>query len=180
MAKKVPVTSVTPASKVKAVSKAQQARTRNLVMGIASATPVGRAVKAAATVAKAGSAARATARGLKAAQGPSLAKGAAKTAASSGKYERNITNITAKANMQKGLSKKESYTKAAKTMDARKSMSVDESKKILARAAAEKKAATISKNLKGTKPMQNVPKDVSDRFNATVKRLAAESAKKKK
>lgn len=43
--KTIPVTSVTPASKVKAVSKAQQARTRNLVMGIASATPVGRAAK---------------------------------------------------------------------------------------------------------------------------------------
>jgi hypothetical protein len=32
---------------------------------------------------------------------------------------------------------------------------------------------------KGTKKMENVPKDVSDRFNATVKRLAAEEAKKK-
>jgi hypothetical protein len=145
--------------------------------------PAGRAVKVAVTAAKAvkaGSAARATARGLKAAQGPSLAKGAAKTAASSGKYERNIANITAKANMQKGLSKKESYAKAAKTMDARNSISVNESKKILARAAAEKKAAAISKNLKNTKPMENVPKGVSSRFNDTVKRLAAEEAKKKK
>jgi len=52
-ARKVPVTSVTPASKVKATSKAQQSRTRNLVMGIAAATPVGRAAKAGATVAKA-------------------------------------------------------------------------------------------------------------------------------
>jgi hypothetical protein len=180
MAKKVSVTSVTPASKVKATSKAQQARTRGLVMGIATATPAGRAVKAAATVAKAGSASRATAKGLKAAQGASLAKGAAKTAAGSGKYERDITKITAESSMKKGLSKKESYAKAAKTMDARRSIGIEESKKILARAAAEKKAATISKNLKGTKPMQNVPKDVSDRFNATVKRLAAESAKKKK
>lgn len=51
--RKVPVTSVTPASKVTAVSKAQQARTRNLVMGIASVTPVGRGVKAAGTAAKA-------------------------------------------------------------------------------------------------------------------------------
>lgn len=51
--KMVPVTSVTPASKVQAVSKAQQARTRALVMGIASATPVGRAAKVAATAAKA-------------------------------------------------------------------------------------------------------------------------------
>jgi hypothetical protein len=69
-------------------------------MGIATATPAGRAVKAAATVAKAGSAARATAKGLKAAQGASLAKGAAKTAASSGKYERNITKITAESSYQ--------------------------------------------------------------------------------
>lgn len=54
--KMVPVTSVTPASKVKAVSKAQQARTRNLVMGIASATPVGRAAKVTGTVSKLGKA----------------------------------------------------------------------------------------------------------------------------
>ena len=53
MAKKVPVTSVTPAFKVKETSKAQQSRTRNLVMGIAAATPVGRAAKAGATAAKA-------------------------------------------------------------------------------------------------------------------------------
>ena len=59
MAKKVPVTSVTPASKVKAVSKAQQARTRNLVMGIASATPVGRVAKTAATAVKAAKTAKA-------------------------------------------------------------------------------------------------------------------------
>ena len=52
MAKKVPVTSVTPASKVKETSKAQQSRTRNLVMGIAAATPVGRVVKTANTASK--------------------------------------------------------------------------------------------------------------------------------
>jgi len=71
MAKKVPVTSVTPASKVKAVSKEQQTRTRNLVIGIASMTPVGRVAKTAATAAKAAtkvnSAARANTRALKAA-----------------------------------------------------------------------------------------------------------------
>ena len=60
MAKKVPVTSVTPALKVKATSKAQQARTRNLVMGIAAATPAGRAVKTAATAVKAVKTAKAT------------------------------------------------------------------------------------------------------------------------
>jgi len=53
MAKKVPVTSVTPASKVKATSKAQQARTRNLVTGIASVTPIGRVAKTATTAVKA-------------------------------------------------------------------------------------------------------------------------------
>jgi len=52
MAKKVSVTSVTPAIKIKATSKASQARTRNLVMGIAAATPAGRVVKTAATAAK--------------------------------------------------------------------------------------------------------------------------------
>jgi hypothetical protein len=136
----------------------------------------GNAAKKVATKA----ATKSTAKALKAAQGPSLAKGAAKTAASSGKYERNIANITAKANMKKGLSRKEAYTKSAKTMDNRMAISKEESKKILARAAAEKKAAIISKNLKNTKPMKNVPKDVSNRFNATVKKLAAESAKKSK
>ena len=71
MAKKVSVTSVTPASKVKATSKAQQARTRGLVMGIATATPAGRVAKTAATAVKAAtkvsSAARANTRALKAA-----------------------------------------------------------------------------------------------------------------
>lgn len=52
-AKKVPVTSVTPASKVKATSKEQQARTRNLVIGIASLTPAGKAVKTVASTGKA-------------------------------------------------------------------------------------------------------------------------------
>ena len=56
--RKVPVTSVTPASKVKATSKAQQARTRGLVMGIATATPVGRAAKVATTAVKASNAAK--------------------------------------------------------------------------------------------------------------------------
>lgn len=71
MAKKVSVTSVTPASKVKATSKAQQARTRGLVMGIATATPAGRVAKTAATAVKSAtkvsSAARANTRALKAA-----------------------------------------------------------------------------------------------------------------
>ena len=115
---------------------------------VGSLTPAGRGVKAASMAVKAASKVGSTARALKAAQGPSLAKGAAKTAASSGKYERNIANITAKANMKKGLSRKEAYAKSAKTMDNRISIAKEESKKILARAAAEKKAKTISKALK--------------------------------
>jgi hypothetical protein len=74
MAKKVPVTSVTPAIKVKAKSKAQQASTRKMVGAIAAATPAGRVAKAVGTAAKAAtkvnSAAKANARGLKAAKKP--------------------------------------------------------------------------------------------------------------
>jgi len=50
--RKVSVTSVTPRATVTARTKAQQARTRNLVMGIAAATPVGRVVKTASTASK--------------------------------------------------------------------------------------------------------------------------------
>ena len=53
MAKKVPVTSVTPAIKVKATSKAKQASTRKLVGAIASVTPIGKAAKVVGAAAKA-------------------------------------------------------------------------------------------------------------------------------
>jgi hypothetical protein len=46
----------------------------------------------------------------------------------------------------------------------------------LKRQEAAKKAV---ENLKNTKKMEEVPKDVSSRFNSTVKRLAAAEAKKK-
>ena len=123
---------------------------------------------------------KANARALKAAKGPSLAKGAKKTDASSGAYERAIVKMKAQDNMILGSSKKAAFEKASKASDAARVKNIAESKKILARAAAEKKAKTISKNLKNTKPMENVPKGVSARFDATVKRLAAEEAKKKK
>jgi hypothetical protein len=48
------------------------------------------------------------------------------------------------------------------------------------KAEAKANARGLKAANKGTKKMENVPKDVSDRFNATVKRLAAEEAKKKK
>jgi hypothetical protein len=113
----------------------------------ASFTPAGRAVKAAATAAKtakAGSSARA----LKAAQGPSLAKGAKKIDASSGAYERAIVKMKAQDNMILGDSKKAAYAKAAKASDAARVKNIAESKKILARAAKEKKAAQVAKLLK--------------------------------
>ena len=103
--------------------------------------------KVAAKVA-AKSAAKSTAKGLKAAQGPSLAKGAKKADASSGAYERKIVKITAKANQTKGASRKEAYAKAAKTQDNRNAMSALESKKILARAKAEKIASVVDKSIK--------------------------------
>ena len=42
------------------------------------------------------------------------------------------------------------------------------------------KANKMVSNLKNTKPLKNAPKEVSSRFNDTLKRLAAEEAKKKK
>ena len=110
---------------------------------------VGKAVakvveKVAEKVAEKG-AAKATAKALEAAKGPSLAKGAAKSEASSGAYERKIVDITAKANEAKGVSRKEAYTKASQTQDSRNATSIAESKKILERAQAEKNAAKIAK-----------------------------------
>ena len=177
MAKKVSVTSVTPASKVKATSKAQQARTRGLVMGIATATPAGRAVKAAATVAKAAkttTAASATARALKAAQGKSLASPVKKAVAKKNAKERLVTQNLAKSNIKvfKQLPKY-AYGNAAKT--------ADEITGLRNTKFAKKSPNTYNtKTMKNVKPMENVPKDVSDRFKATVKKLAAEEAKKKK
>jgi hypothetical protein len=110
----------------------------------------GKVVKGVQAVAKAANATKAGSKALKAAQGPSLAKGAAKTAASSGTYERKIVKITAGANQEKGLSRKAAYAKAAQTQDERKAMSIAESKKIIARAKAEKDAKTIAKSIKKT------------------------------
>ena len=132
MAKKVPVTSVTPAIKTKATSKAEQARTRNLVMGIASATPVGRAVKVAATaakVAKAETAAGASARALKAAQGKSLASPVKKAVAKKNSKERLVTKNLAKANIKMGVIPKYAYGNAAKVADDIKARDIKFAKK---------------------------------------------------
>jgi hypothetical protein len=45
---------------------------------------------------------------------------------------------------------------------------------------AAAKANKMVSNLKDTKPLKNVPKGVSSRFDDTIKKLAAEKAKKKK
>ena len=50
----------------------------------------------------------------------------------------------------------------------------------LKKQANSARADKIIANMKITKPMENVPKDVSTRFAATLKKLSAESAKKKK
>lgn len=93
-------------------------------------------------------AAKTTAKALKSAKGPSLAKGAKKIDASSGAYERAIVKMKAQDNMILGSSKKAAYTKAAKASDAARVKDIAESKKILALAAKEKKAAQIAKALK--------------------------------
>jgi len=191
MAKKVPVTSVTPASKVKATSKAQQARTRGLVMGIATATPAGRVAKTAATAVKSAtkvsSAARANARGLKAAQKPTNRTGTKADRSDRAYLQGNANRIKnaepARANRTRGgsLAAQKAYGGqglVSKNLTPRQAANRAEITKEL-NPVRKAKELTSKKNLKNTKPMENVPKDVSDRFNATVKRLAAESAKKK-
>ena len=198
MAKKVPVTSVTPASKVQATSKAQQARTRGLVMGIATATPAGRVAKVAVTAAK-------TAKAAKAAKAVKSSRQAGDYAVSGKSANRVIPNVgRADAKYRYGkdmdisdnVKIKNAVSPSGKTTSTGGVLQVERQNRRLtaplsqaeAKAnarglkAANKttKASKVQKKVTSTKKMENVPKDVSDRFNATVKRLAAESAKKKK
>jgi len=114
----------------------------------AAARAVAKKVATEAAKKAAAKAAKANARGLKAAKGPSLAKGAKKLGATSGSVERSIVKMKAQDNMILGSSKKAAFDKAAKALDAARAKDIAESKKILARAAAEKKAKTIAKSLK--------------------------------
>ena len=82
-------------------------------------------------------AAKANARGLKAAQGPSLAKGSKKLEGVAGSVERAKTKMQAQDNMIAGATRKKAYTQAAKTADA-------------ARASANAKALKTA-NKKGKK-----------------------------
>ena len=94
----------------------------------------------------------ANARGLKAAKGPSLAKGDKKIYASSGAYERAIVKMKAQDNMILGSSKKKAYTAASKSSDAADAKAVAESKKLLAKHKAEENAKKIAKAVnKGNK-----------------------------
>ena len=189
MAKKVPVTSVTPASKVKATSKAQQARTRGLVMGIATATPAGRVAKTAVTAAKA-------AKVAKAAKATKSSRQAGDYVVSGSRSKLTVPNMKGKSlEISKNVAIKNGVSPSGK-VNIRGSVAQVSNQnyrltaplsKAEAKAnarglkAANKttKASKVQKKVTSTKKMENVPKDVSDRFNATVKRLAAESAKKK-
>ena len=157
----------------------------------ASMLPAGRAVKAAATAAKAAKTAKAAsvaqkkaykekvtipskrmvkaakaemktdARALKAANKPTKA-------AKSGEGNNKLISVEAR----RGALKNSPPARANRTRGGGLST--------LKRQDAAAKADKSVSNLKNTKPMENVPKGVSERFNATVKRLAAEEAKKKK
>jgi hypothetical protein len=81
---------------------------------------------------------KANARGLKAAQGPSLAKGSKKLEGVAGSVERAKTKMQAQDNMIAGATRKKAYGEAAKTADA-------------ARAAANAKAALKTVKKKGKK-----------------------------
>ena len=96
-------------------------------------------------------AAKASTKALKAAQGPSLAKGAKKIEASSGAYERALVKMKAQDSMILGNSRKVAYGKAAKASDAARVKDIAESKKILARAKAEKDALAIANSTKSPK-----------------------------
>ena len=131
------------------IKKAGQAA--KIIAGAAvTAVGPGKAVKAVKAVSKVAKAVKSgsSARALKAAQGPSLAKGINKTNASSGAYERAIVKMKAQDNMILGSSKKAAYGKAAKASDAADVKNIADAKKTLARAKAEKNAKTIAKSLK--------------------------------
>jgi hypothetical protein len=106
-------------------------------------------------------AAKANARGLKAANKPTKA---AKTGIGN--------NEKISVEVRRGALKNEPPARANRTRGGGMAT--------LKKQDAAAKADKLETNLKNTKPMENVPKGVSNRFNATVKKLAAESAKKKK
>lgn len=172
----------------------------------ASMLPAGRAVKVATTAAKAIKAEATMAK----AGSNAAAKANSRADAKRGVYAKEnmpkkfikkteSTKAEAKANAR-GLKAANKPTKAAKSGEGNnKLISVEVRRGVLKntpparanrtrgggmatlkRQEAAAKADKLVSNLKNTKPMENVPKGTSDRFNATLKRLATEEAKKKK
>ena len=89
-------------------------------------------------VAKAKSTAKANARALKAAKGPSLAKGKKKLEATLGSVERARAKQKAQDNMILGASKKQAYAKATKIMDKELSSSATNAAKVKVSAKSAK------------------------------------------
>lgn len=148
--------------------------------------PAGRAVKVAVTAAKA-------AKGAKAAKTAKSARQAYDYPVSGKSANKVIPNVgKAKAEYRYGkdmdISKtvkiKDAVSPSGRTTSRGGALQVERQNTRLAAPLSKAEAKANARGLKaankGTKKMQNVPKDVSDRFNATVKRLAAEEAKKKK
>jgi hypothetical protein len=164
----------------------------------ASMTPVGRGAKIAVTAAKAAKAAKTANTAAKAKEVAKTAKIASNSVKTrpEDKIKRlrdNVDSYYKTVKAKSGATAKQDAAEAAKTNY--RNSPYKENQVVTVRSANVKPYKTTGgagstarrasemvskKNLKNTKPMQNVPKDVSDRFNATVKRLAAEEAKKKK
>ena len=102
--------------------------------------------------------AKANARGLKAANKPTKA-------AKSGVGDNKIISVE----VRRGALKTEPPARANRTRGGGMAT--------LKRQDAAAKADKLASNLKNTKPMENVPKGVSKRFEATVKKLAATEPK---
>lgn len=151
--------------------------------------PAGRAVKVAATAVKAAK----TAKAAKAAKTAKSSRQAYDYPVSGKSAKQVIPNVgKAKAEYRYGkdmdISKtvkiKDAVSPSGRTTSRGGALQVERQNTRLAAPLSKAEAKANARGLKaankGTKKMQNVPKDVSDRFNATVKRLAAEEAKKKK
>jgi DNA-binding protein HU-beta len=205
MAKKVPVTSVTPAIKVKATSKAKQASTRKMVGAIAAATPVGRVVKTAATAAKAAGTAAKAVKATKAAKTTKSSRQAYDYPVSGKSANKVIPNVgKAKAEYRYGkdmdisenVKIKNAVSPSGRTTSRGGALQVERENfrttslkysnaeaKANARGlkAANKptKAGKVQKKITSTRKMEDVPKGVSNRVSDTLKRLAAEESKKK-
>jgi hypothetical protein len=80
----------------------------------------------------------------------------------------------------KGISLAYKGTKLAYKGTKKLVKAVSKNKKAVPTKSPAKTAKKMVKNIKKTKPMESVPTGVSNRYQATLQRLAAEEAKKKK